>query len=290
MKNILAEIYQHKLIEVRNCKKVLRLEEICRQLKCADEFAAKNVAKNSAEECVETAIIKDSTKLKASNFIAALQSKISQNKIALIAEIKKASPSKGLIRENFNAVEIAQEYEKNGAACLSVLTDSKYFQGSNEYLQQARANSSLPILRKDFMIDVYQIYEAKMLGASCILLIVAMLDDAKLQELEECALGLGLSVLIEVHDEAELRRALGKLKSKLIGINNRNLKTLQVDLQTSLRLAPLVPQGYIIVGESGIKTKDDIKMLQKVGINTFLIGEHFMSEANVGAAVRRLLD
>ena len=263
MANILAEIYQHKLIEVRERKKKLRLEEICKKIKCSEALQPKD-------------------------FAAALQEKILQNKIALICEIKKASPSKGVIRQNFNPEEIARAYENAGAACLSVLTDQKYFQGADEYLMQARAVTALPILRKDFMVDSYQIYEAKMLGADCILLIVAMLDDSKLQELEQCAINLGLSVLIEVHNEEELQRAL-KLKSKLIGINNRNLKTLEVDLRTSLKLAPLVPTDYILVGESGIKTRDDIKLLQDANINAFLIGEHFMSQNDIGEAVRNLL-
>lgn len=261
-KNILAEIYQHKLIEVREAKKHKRLEDICKEIKCAQN--------------------------KPKDFVQALRNKISQNKPALICEIKKASPSKGMIRENFNAIEIAQAYEQAGAACLSILTDKKYFLGSNEYLAQGRANSSLPILRKDFMVDCYQIYEAKLLGADCILLIVAMLDDEKLRELEQCAIDIGLSVLIEVHNEEEMQRAL-QMKSKLIGINNRDLKTLQVDLQNSLRLAPLVPKDCVLVGESGIKTKQDIAMLQNAGINCFLIGEHFMSQDDVGVAVAQLL-
>ena len=263
MKNILAEIYQHKLIEVRECKKNMRLEEICKKLKCSEGAKTKD-------------------------FAAALQEKISQNKTALICEIKKASPSKGLIRQNFNAVEIAQTYAAAGAACLSVLTDKKYFMGSNEYLMQARAVTDLPILRKDFMVDPYQIYEAKMLGADCILLIVAMLDDSKLQELEECAISLGLSVLIEVHNEEELHRAL-KMKSKLIGINNRNLKTMKTDLEVSLNLAQLIPVDYVIVSESGIKDIADILLLKEAGINCFLIGEYFMSQNNIAAAVEAFL-
>lgn len=261
MKNILAEIYQHKLIEVRECKKNMRLEEICKKLKCAEGLQTKS-------------------------FAAALQEKISQNKTALICEIKKASPSKGIIRANFNAEEIARTYEEAGATCISVLTDKKYFQGADEYLMQTRATVSLPILRKDFMVDQYQIYEAKMLGADCILLIVAMLDDSKLYELEECAISLGLSVLIEVHNEEELHRAL-KLKSKLIGINNRNLKTLEVDLNTSLQLAPLVPADRIIIGESGIKTTEDIKKLKAANIHCFLIGEHFMAQENFATEVKK---
>lgn len=265
MTNILAEIYQHKLIEVRNSKKKMHLDKICQKIKCSQNQQPQR-------------------------FEAAIKNKIAttKNNIALICEVKKASPSQGIIRQNFNAIEIAKAYEASGAACLSVLTDEKYFMGHNNYLQQVHQNSSLPILRKDFFVDIYQIYEAKMLGASCILLIVAMLDDSKLEELENCAISLDLSVLIEVHNEAELQRAL-KLKSKLIGINNRNLKTLEVDLQTSQNLAPLVPEGYIIVGESGIQNSNHIKLLQKVKINTFLIGEHFMRQASIEEAVRDIL-
>ncbi len=258
MKNILEEIYQHKLIEVRNRKKLRAVSEICAQIKC------QNAPKD---------------------FFAALKNKDDKNEIALICEIKKASPSHGLIRDDFNHLEIARAYEKGGATCLSILTDEKYFMGKNEYLQEVRAISPLPILRKDFMVDTYQIYEAKMLGADCILLIVAMLDDEKLRELETCALDAGLSVLIEVHDEKELQRA-SKLKSKLIGINNRNLKTLEVNLETSLILSEMVPVDYVLVGESGIKSSIDIELLQQAGINCFLIGEHFMRQKDIEKAVR----
>lgn len=258
MKNILEEIYQHKLLEVRNCKKNLSVQEICNLTKCLK---------------------------KPHDFFGALQKKSDKNEVALICEVKKASPSHGLIREDFNHIEIAKAYENGGATCLSVLTDEKYFQGKSEYLQEVRSVSTLPILRKEFMVDTYQAYEAKMLGADCILLIVAMLDDAKLAELEQCALDIGLSVLIEVHNEAELQRA-SKLKSKLIGINNRDLKTLKVDLQTSLFLSEQVPSDYVLVSESGIKSSVDIELLQQAGINCFLIGEHFMRQKDITKAVR----
>lgn len=258
MKNILNEIYQHKLIEVRNRKKILSVAEICAQTKCME---------------------------KPKNFFAALKKKDDKNEVALICEIKKASPSHGLIREDFDAVEIAKAYEKGGASCLSILTDEKYFQGKNEYLQAVRNVSSLPILRKDFIVDTYQIYEAKMLGADCILLIVAMLDDAKLKELEQCAIDAGLSVLIEVHSESELQRA-SKLKSKLLGINNRDLKTLEVKLETSLELADMVPNDFVLVSESGIKSSVDIELLQQAGINCFLIGEHFMRQKDITKSVK----
>lgn len=260
MKNILEEIRQHKVIEVRNRKKEISLQEICKKIKCSD--APKDFAK-------------------------ALMDKAKDVGMALICEVKKASPSHGLIRADFDHIQVARDYENAGAACLSVLTDEKYFMGSNQYLQEIRAVSNLPILRKDFMVDPYQIYEAKMLGADCILLIVAMLDDEKLVELEQCAFDLGLSVLIEVHNEEELQR-VSKLKSKLIGINNRNLKTLKVNLQTSIELSKQVPQGYILVGESGIKSRSDIETLQKCGINHFLIGEHFMRQEDIVSAVRNL--
>lgn len=262
MKNILEEIYQHKLVEVRNKKKVLSLQEICLQLKCSEK--------------------------KPKDFFAALKAKDSNGETALICEIKKASPSRGIIREDFDAVEIAKIYQESGATCLSILTDEKYFLGSDEYLAKVRQVVDLPLLRKEFIVDSYQIYEAKLLGADCILLIVAMLDDEKLHELEDCAISLGLSVLIEVHNEEELRRAL-KMKSKLIGINNRDLKTLKVDLQISLNLAELVPVDYVLVGESGIKDISDILLLKEAGINCFLIGEHFMSQKNIAAAVKAFL-
>lgn len=255
--NILKEIYQHKLIEVRNRKKLLSVQEICARTKCL------NAPKN---------------------FFSALQNKNDRGEIALICEIKKASPSHGIIREDFDHVEIAKTYAKAGATCLSVLTDEKYFMGKNEYLSEVRAAVDLPILRKDFMVDTYQIFEAKMLGADCILLIVVMLDDAKLSELEQCALDLGLSVLIEVHDEAELQRA-SRLKSKLLGINNRDLKTLKTDLKTSLILSEKVPTDYVLISESGIKDSADIELLQQAGINCFLIGEHFMRQKDIAKAV-----
>lgn len=263
MKNILEEIYQHKLIEVRNRKKILSVSDICERTKCSEN--------------------------KPKDFFAALKSKSFRSEVGLICEIKKASPSHGLIREDFNHIQIAKEYEIAGATCLSILTDEKYFMGKNEYLQEVRAVTNLPILRKDFMVDTYQIYEAKMLGADCILLIVAMLDDAKLAELEQCAFDAGLSVLIEVHNEQELQRA-SRLKSKLLGINNRDLKTLKVDLQTSLLLCEQVSDDYVLVSESGIKDALDIDLLRQAGINCFLIGEHFMRQKNIIKAVRDILN
>jgi indole-3-glycerol phosphate synthase len=267
MKNILEEIYRHKLIEVRNRKKQLSVQEICARSKCQGD--------------------KDQNKKR--DFFKALKEKNERSEISLICEIKKASPSHGLIREDFDHVEIAKIYEKSGATCLSILTDEKYFMGSNQYLQDVRTISKLPILRKDFIIDTYQIYEAKMLGADCILLIVAMLDDAKLRELEECAFDAGLSVLIEIHNEEELERA-SKLKSKLLGINNRDLKTLKVNIETSLLLSEQVPNDYVLIGESGIKDRLDVELLQQAGINCFLIGEHFMRQKDIKKAVREFLN
>jgi indole-3-glycerol phosphate synthase len=219
-------------------------------------------------------------------FEAALRARAA-NGFALIAEIKKASPSKGLIGADFHTADHAAAYEKGGAACLSVLTDRQYFQGSTDYLKQARASCDLPVLRKDFMVDPYQVYEARAMGADAILLIAACLDDAQMADLEATALALGLDVLVEVHDGAELELAL-RLKTPLVGINNRNLKTFEVSLQTTLDLQARVPADRLLVTESGILAPADVRLMRERGVHAFLVGEAFMRAADPGAALAGL--
>jgi indole-3-glycerol phosphate synthase len=221
------------------------------------------------------------------DFVGALRAKIAAGKPAVIAEVKKASPSKGVLRADFIPADIAQSYAEHGAACLSVLTDVQFFQGSVDYLKQARASCQLPVLRKDFMVDPYQIYESRAMGADCILLIAACLDDVRMKELEAIALGLDMAVLVEVHDQPELERAL-KLKTPLVGINNRNLQTFEVSLDTTLSLKAQVPADRLLVTESGIHTRDDVLCMGAAGVNAFLVGEAFMRAPEPGEALAAL--
>ncbi len=264
--NILDRIIATKMTEVAEGKKALP----------QNELAAK---------------IKDMPACRG--FIASIEKKLNNKQAAVIAEVKKASPSKGVIRDHFVPSELALSYEKGGAACLSVLTDRQYFQGHDDYLLQARSAVSLPVLRKDFMVDPWHIYHSKALGADCILLIVAALDDALLHELTDLSHELGLDVLMEVHDENEMERAL-KTPARLIGINNRNLKTFETSLKTSERLTKLVAHdtkdnSRIVVSESGIHHSADIQYLQNNDINTFLIGESFMRHDDPGAQLQKLI-
>ncbi len=221
------------------------------------------------------------------DFEGALRAKMAAGKPAVIAEVKKASPSKGVLRADFIPADIAQSYAENGAACLSVLTDKDFFQGSVDYLKQARASCDLPVLRKDFIVDSYQVYESRVMGADCILLIAACLDDAQMKTLEALALSLDMAVLVEVHDRAELDRAL-KLKTPLVGINNRNLKTFEVSLETTLGLRKEVPADRLLVTESGITTPAEVARLREAGVGAFLVGEAFMRADDPGLALAGL--
>ena len=220
-------------------------------------------------------------------FIAAIEKRLAENKAAVISEIKKASPSKGVLRENFNPSEIAKTYEANGATCLSVLTDADFFQGSENFLKQARSVCSLPVLRKDFIIDPYQVYEARMINSDCILLIVAALDDDRLKELLSLAHDLEMDVLMEVHDEQEMQRALAT-DARLIGVNNRSLHTFETSLQTTLSMLEMVPKDRILVTESGIHTQQDVKLMRDNNVHTFLVGEAFMRADDPGEKLAEL--
>jgi indole-3-glycerol phosphate synthase len=260
MSDILNKILATKAIEVASAKAKVSLEQVQSLAKAQDS---------------------------ARNFIGAIRHKISNGKAAVIAEIKKASPSKGVIRADFKPAEIAVSYEQGGAACLSVLTDEQYFQGSAEYLKQARGACSLPVLRKDFMIDQYQVYEARAMGADCILLIAAALSLPKMQELEHVAHSLGMAVLVEVHNGEELEQAL-KLTTPLLGINNRNLRTFDVTLDTTLGLLSQISDDKIVVTESGIFTSEDVALMRNNNVHTFLVGEAFMRQDNPGLELSKV--
>ena len=220
-------------------------------------------------------------------FEEALRRKIAAGRAAVIAEVKKASPSKGVLRPDFIPADIAQSYAEHGAACLSVLTDRQFFQGQPDYLKQARASCDLPVLRKDFLVDPYQVYESRAMGADCILLIAACLDDGQMAELEAIARSLDMTVLVEVHDGAELQRAL-KLRTPLVGINNRNLRTFEVSLDTTLGLLAEVPKDKLLVTESGILTAADVRRMREAGVHAFLVGEAFMRADEPGEALAAL--
>ena len=222
-------------------------------------------------------------------FVASMQRALAEGRSAVIAEVKKASPSKGVLRENFQPAEIALSYQQGGASCLSVLTDVDFFQGSTEYLQQARAACALPIIRKDFIVDEYQVYEARAMGADCILLIVSALDDAKMAELNDLAVSLGMDVLIEVHDADELQRSL-PLGNTLVGINNRNLHTFDVTLQATIDLLDQIPEDRIVVTESGILAPEDVALMRQHQVNSFLVGEAFMRADNPGQRLAELFN
>jgi indole-3-glycerol phosphate synthase len=247
-----------------------------------DEIAAAKARRSEAS-------LRDEIQADTRGFANALRRKISAGQAAVIAEVKKASPSKGVLREHFVPAEIAASYERGGAACLSVLTDERFFQGSAAYLQEARGACSLPVLRKDFMIDAYQVFEARAMGADCILLIVACLADAQMMDLEAQALALGMDVLVEVHDGAELDRAL-RLKTPLVGINNRNLRSFQVWLDTTIDLLPRVPGDRLLVTESGILARADVRRMREAKVDAFLVGEAFMRAADPGRALADLFE
>lgn len=235
------------------------------------------------EQVIELA--KDASPVRG--FVDSMKARLAKNEPAIIAEIKKASPSKGLIREDFHPAEIAKSYEEGGASCISILTDIDFFKGSDAYLKQARAACDLPVIRKDFIIDPYQVYESRMMGADCILLIVAVLDNMKLNQLYSLARALGMDVLIEVHDEEELLRSL-PLGADLVGINNRNLRNFDTSLHTTIDLLPQIPEGRIVVTESGIHNSEDVTLMRENDVNAFLVGEAFMRADDPGAALKKL--
>ena len=247
-----------------------------------EEVAERSVSvsiEDLKQQCADADVVR--------GFISSIENKINNNQSAVIAEIKKASPSKGLLRESFEPAEIARSYAEHGAACLSVLTDKDYFQGDEEYLKQARSACDLPVIRKDFIIDPYQVYEARAINADCILLIVSALDDAGLQSLFDLAHELGMDVLMEVHDEREMQRAL-KTGARLIGIYNRNLRTFDTSLDTTLSMLDMVNDSHILVTESGIHTKADVQLMRDNNVHAFLVGEAFMRADNPGKKLAEL--
>lgn len=264
MSDILNKILAVKIEEVAAAKKYRDLASLRREVENNDE-ARKNLR----------------------GFESSLRTKIAAGHAGVIAEVKKASPSKGILRADFRPADIAASYAQHGAACLSVLTDVQFFQGAQEYLQQARAACAIPVLRKDFMIDMYQVYEARSWGADCILLIVAALDHGLMAELEACAHELGMGVLVEVHDADELDAAL-RLKTAMLGINNRNLRTFETSLQTTIGLLPRIPPEKLAVTESGILKPDDVKQMRDADVHAFLVGEAFMRAPEPGIELSRL--
>ncbi|MFT0849470.1 indole-3-glycerol phosphate synthase TrpC [Achromobacter sp. F4_2707] len=260
MNDILAKILETKKTEVTTARQMRSESDLLREAKSRQDLRG---------------------------FARAIEDKIAQGKPGVIAEVKKASPSKGVIRENFNPTDIAAAYAAHGAACLSVLTDVQYFQGSYDYLRQARAACSLPVLRKDFIVDPYQIIHSRAIGADCILLIVAALSASQLKEFEALAMELGMDVLVEVHDRSELEAAL-ELKTTLLGINNRNLRTFETSLQNTIDLLPLIPEGKRVITESAILTPEDVALMRSHDVHAFLVGEAFMREDDPGAALKRL--
>jgi indole-3-glycerol phosphate synthase len=264
MSDILKKILDVKADEVAAAKKYRNLASLRREVEADSE--ARNAIRG---------------------FEASLRTKIAAGRAGVIAEVKKASPSKGVLRADFNPADIAASYAMHGAACLSVLTDVQFFQGAPEYLQQARAACAIPLLRKDFMIDLYQVYQARSWGADCILLIVAALDHGLMAELEACAHELGMGVLVEVHNAEELTAAL-RLKTALLGINNRNLRTFETSLQTTLDLLPRISPDKLVVTESGILAPDDVKRMRDADVHAFLVGEAFMRAPDPGVELGRL--
>jgi indole-3-glycerol phosphate synthase len=252
-------------------------------------IAQATVSKAAIRAQAEASCAMTDFRIKPRGFESALRASISEGKAGVIAEIKKASPSKGILREHFVPAEIALSYEAGGASCLSVLTDVQFFQGDADYLRQARAACDLPVLRKDFMIDEYQVFEARCWGADAILLIVAALTDQQMTDLEACARSLGMDVLVEVHDGEELERAM-RLKTSLLGINNRNLRTFEVTLQTTLKLLPQIGKDKLVVTESGIMSAEDVMLMRENNVNAFLVGEAFMRAPNPGQALQAMFD